>query len=678
MADRRGTKHNPHSRKAMIRRRQRAVGLTGAVSAFLTFGLGLANAPTATADEFDVVIDQVINAISGSLGDVAAGSAAVPELSLGSLSDVGSVAAASPVDALHGLEQDWITSDFGQQFDTLINSWFNLFDPTSGACGLICDGADGQGGGLIFGDAGADAGPMSPNLLVNPGFETADPSGSGFSGVTIPGWSESGTPTVIAYGTQGGYPLGLSTPFPKFFDFPQTAPPGGGDNFAGGGPVATSDISQTVNLTGEGGKPFTLSADLGGQGWDNSDASVQVTFYGDEAHTQVLGTDSLNPVTVWDRLGFTGFEERDISGTVPLGTTSAVVTTKFTDNDAFLGNYNGAYADNESFTVGDPTLIPAPLTPPTPEVGHLDHVFVIYMENKGVGDIVGSPNAPYINSLINSNGYADNYYALGHPSDPNYIRILGGSDFGIDYNPAGNAIDANSLMQEMDQAGISWAGYAQSMPTPGDLVSSGDYSADELPFTQFNYVFDNTPAYLQEHLLPLTQLSTDLQDPNSFPEFTWIAANEANNMEGPVNTPAGIAQFIATQFTDHQYNVAAGDEFVQQEIAAIENSPTWTDPTQHDAIFLTFDEDNNNLSLGFGNEGNNVPMIVIPNGGAVTDGDMQPGHFITDDYYNQYSLMATIEDALRTTPGTLAPLTANDMYAPPMNAFWNNQGGTGI
>src|SRR3954447_16409144 len=109
MADRRGTKHNPHSRKAMIRRRQRAVGLTGAVSAFLTLGLGLANAPTARADEFDVVIDQVINAISGSLGDVAAGSAAVPELSLGSLSDLGSVAAASPVDALHGLEQDWIT-----------------------------------------------------------------------------------------------------------------------------------------------------------------------------------------------------------------------------------------------------------------------------------------------------------------------------------------------------------------------------------------------------------------------------------------------------------------------------------------------------------------------------------------------------------------------------------------
>jgi hypothetical protein len=671
MADRRGTTHNPHSRTAMTRRRQRAVGLTGGISMFLALGLGsLANPPKATADEFDVVIDQVLNAITASLGDMAAGATAVPELgslSLGAAEPA--VAAAGPGDALQGLEQDWINSAFGQQVDTLINSWFNLVDPSSSACGLICDGANGQGGGLIFGDAGNAAVPMSQNLLVNPSFETADPSGSGYSGVTIPGWTESGTPTVIAYGTQGGYPLGLSTPFPKFFDFPQTAPAGGGDNFAGGGPVATSTVSQTVDLTGAAGTPFNLSADLGGQGLDPSDASVQVTFLDADGH--VLGTDSLNPVTVWDRLGFTGFEARDISGTVPDGTTSAQVTTTFTDNDTFLGNYNGSYADNESFTVGDPSLTAAPLTQPTSDVGQLDHVFLIYLENKGAGDIVGSPNAPYINSLINTEPHDTNYFALGHPSDPNYIRPLGGSDFGIDYNPTGNVIDANSLMQEMDQANISWAGYAQSMPTAGDLVSSGNYSVDELPFAQFNYVFDNTPAYLQEHLLPLTQLSTDLQDPTKFPEFTWIAADEDHNGEGPIDSLQGIGQFIYSQLTDHQYNVAAADQFVQQEVSAIENSPTWTADGEKDAIIITFDEDNNNLSLGFGNEGNNVPMIIIPNGGAESGANgMEAGPFTTDEYANEYSLMATIEDALRTMPGTLAPLTDNDMYAPPMNAFW--------
>ena len=96
MADRRGSKHNPHSRKAMIHRRQRAVGLTGAISTFLTLGLGpLANAPKAKADGFDVIIDQVVNAITGSLGDVAAGSAAVPELGSLGLGATESTAAAS-------------------------------------------------------------------------------------------------------------------------------------------------------------------------------------------------------------------------------------------------------------------------------------------------------------------------------------------------------------------------------------------------------------------------------------------------------------------------------------------------------------------------------------------------------------------------------------------------------
>lgn len=602
------------ARKGMARHRRRAMGMTGTVGAFVAVGLGLASTPEAHADEFDVIIDQVLNSITGFL------------------------------------EQDSVSAVLGPQLDTELVGWLGSLDPLA--------------------TLSADTQLMSQNLLVNPGFETADPSGSGYSGVTIPGWTETGTPTVIGYGTPVGYPSPLSFPLPTvsgLFGFPQDAPPGGGDNFAGGGPVGTSTISQTVDVTGAAGTPYALSADLGGQTWNPSYASVQVSFL--DANGNVVGTGSLNPVTVWDRWGFTGFEEREITGTVPDGAVSAKVTTTFTDENQYLGDYNGAYADNESFTVGDPNLVPAALSTPTSDVGQLDHVFVIYMENKGTDDIVGSPNAPYLNSLINTYGYADNYYALSHPSDPNYFRILGGSDFGIDYNSAPNSINAPSLMQEMDQAGITWAGYAQSMPSAGAIVSSGDYSADELPFTQFSYVYGNTPDYLQEHLLPLTQLATNLADPSTFPGFTWIAANEDNNMEGPVDTLSGILQFIATQLTDHQYNVAAGDQFVQQEVSTIENSNTWTDPNERDVIIITTDEDNNNLSLGFGNEGNHVPMIVIPSAGAVASG-MQSGNFTTDDYYNEYSLMATIEDALRASPGTLAPLTDNDMYAQPMNAFW--------
>ena len=517
------------------------------------------------------------------------------------------------------------------------------------------------------GAPGTPATPMSQNLLVNPGFEVADPSVSGYSGVTIPGWTETGTPTVIPYGAlRATYPSPLSFPFPnlpKFLGFPSLsqASPGGGNNFAGGGPVATSTISQTVDLTGAAGTPYTLSADLGGRLLNPSSASVNVTFL--SANGAVLGTGSTGSVTLLDRLGFTEFQPREISGMIPAGTTSALVTTTFADHNLILGHYNDAYADNVSLTVGDPSLTPAQLTVPTSNVGHIDHVQLIYMENKGVGDIIGSPNAPYINSLIKTQDYVSNFYALSHPSDPNYFRIMGGSDFGIAYNPASNVINAPSLMQEMDQAGISWAGYAQGMPFPGATMSQGNYASDALPFLQFGYVFNNTPAYLQTHLLPLTQLSTDLANPNTAPRFAWIAADEANNMEGPVDSPLSEARWLASQLTTHQYNVAAGDAFVQQEVQTIEASPTWNS-SQSDVIYITMDEDFNNISLGFGNEGNHVVMIAIPNQAAINAG-FQPGPFVDPNYANQYSLMATIEGNLG-----LAPLTANDMYAEPMNALW--------
>ncbi|WP_370653220.1 alkaline phosphatase family protein [Mycobacterium sp. 20KCMC460] len=522
---------------------------------------------------------------------------------------------------------------------------------------------------------------MSPNLLVNGNFEIATPSPSGTSSVTYPGWSVSGTPTIITYGTQKvSYVLGVSFPFPdlpSFLGFPGTPPPGAGANFGGGGPVATSSIRQTVDLSAAaarintGTTPYTLSGQLGGYMIDPSSTSLQVSFL--NANGVVLGTGSTTSVSVIDRLGITGLQPRSVSGTVPVGTTSAVVTATYNDLNPVLNHYNNAYADNLSFTVGAPGLTPAALTVPASNVGQLDHVFLIYMENHGYSDIVGSVNAPYINSLLGTYGSADNFFANSHPSAPTYFRILGGSDFGLTYNPNPPSINAPSLMQEMDAGNITWANYAQSMPYPGALVSSGDYSTFQIPAAQYSYVFNNTVAYQQQHLLPLTQLSTDLQNANTTPRFSWIVANNANDMEGPVDSPLGVLNFVGSQLTNHQYNVAAGDQFLQQQVSLIQNSTAWNTAGQRDAIIITWDEDFNNIGLGIGNEGNHVPMIVIPNQGAVTAAvhPMQSGQFVTQGYYDQYSLMSTIEYALGPAVGVpLAPLTFNDMYATPMNGFW--------
>jgi len=69
---------------------------------------------------------------------------------------------------------------------------------------------------------------------------------------------------------------------------------------------------------------------------------------------------------------------------------------------------------------------------PVPKgVPRLDHVFVIMMENHGYTQILNNSNAPFINHLAQSSGYATNYFAVGHPSSTNYLELVGGSNFGI-------------------------------------------------------------------------------------------------------------------------------------------------------------------------------------------------------------------------------------------------------
>lgn len=64
-------------------------------------------------------------------------------------------------------------------------------------------------------------------------------------------------------------------------------------------------------------------------------------------------------------------------------------------------------------------------------IPHLDHVFIIMMENHAYDQVVGNPNDPFVNKYIKTVNTATNYYAVGHPSLTNYLEIVGGSNFGI-------------------------------------------------------------------------------------------------------------------------------------------------------------------------------------------------------------------------------------------------------
>ena len=64
-------------------------------------------------------------------------------------------------------------------------------------------------------------------------------------------------------------------------------------------------------------------------------------------------------------------------------------------------------------------------------IPHLDHVFVIMMENHGYGEILHNPNARFINNYAKKANLASNYFAVAHPSLTNYLETVGGSNFGV-------------------------------------------------------------------------------------------------------------------------------------------------------------------------------------------------------------------------------------------------------
>lgn len=523
---------------------------------------------------------------------------------------------------------------------------------------------------------------QSPNLLLNPGAELSTPSLSGFSAVSMPGWTVTGTPTVIKYGTPKVLmPLGISGPLPdlpSIWSFPKASagPADGGNQFFGGGNVADSAISQTVDLSAAGTEidggnvSYNLSGWLGGYSFDPSAASVKVTFLDDQGKS--LGTGSIGPVTGLDRLWAINLLERSTTGVLPIGTRAAQVDVTFTDKNpvkiGFAARYNDAFADNLSFTIGADLPAPGDPAPPFSKVGDLEHIYMVYMENKGYTNIVGSPNAPFLNGLINSYGFASNFYALTHGSLPNYYPMIGGDNFGVTWNCATKCIDVpkeDTLPGQIEAAGLTWKSYAQGLEPGGDpLVSAGNYAFDETGFPAYSFVFDN-PDYAKEHIVPLEQMAIDLQSKDTAPNYVWFAADEDNNGEGPVDGIDGMIKFALNQLDPkHQYNVAALDNYLAETVPTIMNSNAWKSD-EASVIIVTFDEDNNNLSLGFGNEGNHIVTVVIPNQAAIDSG-MRAGHFLATDQYNLYSVLHLIEEALNL-PGQL---TQNDTFAAPMNEFW--------
>jgi hypothetical protein len=223
------------------------------------------------------------------------------------------------------------------------------------------------------------------------------------------------------------------------------------------------------------------------------------------------------------------------------------------------------------------------------------HVVVVVMENKASSEIIGSSEAPYINSLARKCGLATNYYAITHPSLPNYIALTSGTTAGIsdDKAPEEHMLPNKSIFS---QTGSRWRSYEESMPSNCDLTSASPYAVKHNPAAYYTSV--RTACTKQDIPLP--------SSPSFSAAYTFVTPNLCNDM--------------------HDCSVSTGDNWLKKFIPKVLRSAEYRKGTL--VLFLTWDEDS----------GNNVPLVVV----APT----VPAGLKVSRKYTHYGLLQTSESIL--------------------------------
>jgi hypothetical protein len=282
-----------------------------------------------------------------------------------------------------------------------------------------------------------------------------------------------------------------------------------------------------------------------------------------------------------------------------------------------------------------PTISLSPTPSPTPTF-QVKHIFWIMMENHDASQIFGNTTeAPYLNQLANSYGTATRYFGVTHPSLPNYLAAISGSNQGVFDDCVAGAVcsgvthmfSGQTLVDQLAAHSLTWKAYMQSLPSTGYTGGyAGLYGQKHDPFMYFSTIRNN--AGRMQRIVPLTQLNVDIAA-GALPNFAWITPDVCHDMHGA--SGSGIA---GCDTYDGQ--IALGDAFIHSLVPQIMQSSAWNEGS---AIVITWDEGNSSAGCcksPAGNGGGNVPLIMITSQG--------PHHIVLSSIdYNHYSLLGTIE-----------------------------------
>jgi phosphatidylinositol-3-phosphatase len=274
-------------------------------------------------------------------------------------------------------------------------------------------------------------------------------------------------------------------------------------------------------------------------------------------------------------------------------------------------------------------------------VPSLAHVFVVLMENLGVQAASSTPAFAHLAQRYQSTTH---WYAVAHPSLPNYLALTSGSTWGVDSDCTDCNQSEPNLGSQLQGAGISWDGFFEDMPSPcflGAQSPDGNYAKKHDPFAYFTDIRDD-PA-LCSHLQPLSALAPLLSGPaGAVPRFVWVTPNLCHDGHDCSPTDAGswLSGFVS--------EVTASSAYKDGGMLVV----TWdeSDGSDDSAMNTT-----TGAVTSSGGGGQLLTLVMVPGAPA---GRVLPGP------YDHYSLLRTIEDSFglprlghAADPG-VRPLTA--------------------
>jgi|tagenome__1003787_1003787.scaffolds.fasta_scaffold20981630_5 hypothetical protein len=237
--------------------------------------------------------------------------------------------------------------------------------------------------------------------------------------------------------------------------------------------------------------------------------------------------------------------------------------------------------------------------PPTP----VTKVLVFVVENHSMAQMKAS--MPRLYALANHYGYATKYYAITHPSLPNYLVMSSGSLQGVqdDKPPADHPVKGHSIFGRALASGHTAAAYADSMPSNCYTQDSGSYYVRHNPWTYFGA----ERQQCQQFDRPIASLSSDVGKGN-LPNAGFVAPDACHDA--------------------HNCPLSTADNWISDQIQTVMSGPDWR--AGRLAIVVTADEDDHNA-------GNNVLTVVL---------HPSQHHNVVTTTLDHYSLYGLYEDVL--------------------------------